>query len=497
MQTQTTDTWLELPQKLTRENRWTLWRLAKQLTPKGRPTIDLFQAAAPEQAANVEDPYSWSSFSQAHEAVLRGKGQGLAYINSRYTPIVTITFYNALIAGKLAPWTMRYFDILNAYAEEGIMPNSLVMLYEGGGEKPLTWGNIAIRRNPFVVLTGKHLPGSPARVGTSPTRLEAFISDCRRDFERLIKRRGGDPQAHMAGKNLERLLASLEGVRKTGPNRWVACLPGKGSTEASLSIRLENGRILLYDHAGADVKTIIARLGIGYGGLAADDTPPELPGRSAPVLVRPLEGAMLERVSKAQHRLRSMGRLPKSFESLGFSYRDAVEAGLGASNNDDGVIVYSDLEGRPLSAQLQRGVGSDNGVYSMTPGHAVTSWLGPGLAQAQSGIVVVQGVLNAVLVWSLVRQDGLGVIGLPDVQHDPGEDFLKRLSLQNVYLYADPQEKRQAILERWANPFRKQGFPAILLPELVPGGKLDPVGFVRERGQQALLERLVELGVGN
>lgn len=502
MQTQTKNTWLELPQKLTRENRWVLWRLASA-SQNGfrRPPIELYQAKTPDQAADVADPYTWASFDRAHDAVQRGLGRGLAYINSRYAPIVTITFYNALLeGGKVAFWALRHFDTLNTYAEEGIVPGSLVLIYEGGSEQPLTWGNIAVRRNPFVALTGKHLPGSPTRVGTSPTRLAAFINESRRDYEKLIKQRGGSPKSHLLGKNLERLLSSIEGVRKVGPNHWMAVSPVGTKTETTLSIRLRDGRILLYDYSGASVEEIIKALGIGYGDLLAEKYPPDLPlGSGLPALVRPLEGGMLERVRRSMDRLRSMGKLPRAFEGRGFTYTDAVDAGLGAGNNKDGVVVHCDLEGRPLSAQLLRGEAREGvgSLYSITPGHALTPWLGPGLKQATSGIVVVQGVLNAVLVWSLVRQDGLGVIGLPDLHHDLAMDLLKRLSLQNVYLYAEPHEQRQDILERWAMPLRRQGFPTIPLTELVPGYKTDLAGFVHKHGTQALLERLVEMGVGN
>lgn len=492
--------WLELPQKLTRENRWALWRPGAKRGAKGRPVLELVQAANPAVAASVEDPYSWASFERACQALAQAQASGLAYVNSRYNPVVAITFYNALKDGKVAPWAMRYLDVLGAYAEEGVVPGSLLLLYEGGSEQPLTWGNVAVRRSPFIALTGRHLPGSPSRVGTSPTRLQAFIDASRRDFERMIERRGGDPKAHMAGKGLERLLSSLKGVRKTGPGRWMALSPVREESEPSLSIRLANGRILLYDFGGASTEEVIRALGIGYGDLFTDETPPDLPPshpRSAS-LVRPLEGEMLQRVRQAWARLRELGRLPKAFENRGFGLEAALEGGLGALNEHDGVIVYMDAEGRPLNAVVRRGAvkEGENRFYTLTPGHGSPVWVGPGLLQARAGVVVMEGATNALLVWSLVRQEGLGVIGVPGVENGPARELVARLPLQPIYLYADPHDRRAQVLERWAAPFREQGFPVRLLEPLDPAGRTDANEYAHRYGGQALLERLVELGVG-
>lgn len=488
------DPWLDLPPKIVRENRWTLWKLGKQLTHRGRPAIELMQGAFPERPASVEDPYSWTSFPQAHAALKQGNGtfRGLAYVNSRFTPILTITFYNALTGGKVAPWAMRYFDILNSYAEEGIVPGSLMMLYEGRMEKPLTWGNVSIRSNPFIAFTGKHLPGSPPRVGTSPTRLEGFMAESRRDFERLIQRRGNNPKAHMMGKNLERLLGSLKGVRKLGPGHWVALSPVGGATEPNLTIRLDGERILLFDHSGTPTQAVIEALGLGYADLYIDEMPPELHLGTSEALVRPLEGELLSRVQHSQQKLRELGRLPRAFEGRGFTYQDALEAGLGAASPEEGVVVYSDLEGRALSAQLFRPGGQ---VYSLTPGFPATAWLGPGLSRAQGGVLVVEGVLDAVLIWSLVRQDGLGVIGLPDARCNIPSHLPRRLPLQPVYLHARTPEGRESNLERWGAPFRAEGFPVTLLPELSADGS-ELTAYAQAHGGMALLERLVGMGVG-
>lgn len=68
---------------------------------------------------------------------------------------------------------------------------------------------------------------------------------------------------------VEELLSRLDGVKQTGPGRWMAKSPVlPDQRTGSLSIReAEDGRILLHDFGGADVHTICSLLDIGLGDL--------------------------------------------------------------------------------------------------------------------------------------------------------------------------------------------------------------------------------------
>lgn len=62
---------------------------------------------------------------------------------------------------------------------------------------------------------------------------------------------------------IDGLLARLNGVRKTGPNRWMARCPAREDRTPSLSIRLlDNGRILLHDFGGSGFDDILAAIGL-------------------------------------------------------------------------------------------------------------------------------------------------------------------------------------------------------------------------------------------
>jgi hypothetical protein len=57
----------------------------------------------------------------------------------------------------------------------------------------------------------------------------------------------------------EVLLSRLDGVRQTGPDRWIARCPAHDDGRASLSLReLDDGRVLLHDFAGCAVEEVLA-----------------------------------------------------------------------------------------------------------------------------------------------------------------------------------------------------------------------------------------------
>jgi len=66
----------------------------------------------------------------------------------------------------------------------------------------------------------------------------------------------------------DRLLSRLEGVRQTGPGRWIARCPAHDDGRASLSIReMEDGRILVHDFAGCSVQEVVTAVGLDMAAL--------------------------------------------------------------------------------------------------------------------------------------------------------------------------------------------------------------------------------------
>ena len=74
-------------------------------------------------------------------------------------------------------------------------------------------------------------------------------------------RAGGDDPA-------ERLLSRLSGVKKTGPDRWIARCPAHGDKRPSLSIRqTDDGRLLVHCWAGCSAAEVVNAAGLGLGDL--------------------------------------------------------------------------------------------------------------------------------------------------------------------------------------------------------------------------------------
>lgn len=77
----------------------------------------------------------------------------------------------------------------------------------------------------------------------------------------------------------EIFLSRVEGVRKTGPGRWVFRVPTRKDKRASGSAReLEDGRLLLHDFAGDSAADMLAAVGLAM----TDLYPAQLTGQGKP-----------------------------------------------------------------------------------------------------------------------------------------------------------------------------------------------------------------------
>lgn len=79
------------------------------------------------------------------------------------------------------------------------------------------------------------------------------------------------------------LLARLEGVRETGPGRWIAKCPAHEDRSPSLSIReLPDGKLLLHDFGGCAPGDVLAAVGLSLADLFPDGGRDYRPGRKHP-----------------------------------------------------------------------------------------------------------------------------------------------------------------------------------------------------------------------
>ncbi len=65
--------------------------------------------------------------------------------------------------------------------------------------------------------------------------------------------------------NIDVLLSRLDGVRETGPGKYVARCPAHDDRSPSLAIKdCGDGRILLHDFAGCETEDVLAALGLTF-----------------------------------------------------------------------------------------------------------------------------------------------------------------------------------------------------------------------------------------
>ena len=85
------------------------------------------------------------------------------------------------------------------------------------------------------------------------------------------------------------LLSRLDGVRQTGPNRWIAKCPAHDDRAPSLSIReLEDGRVLIHDFAGCCPADVLAAIGLRLSDLFHDKQDHHMPPTRSRVPLRDL-----------------------------------------------------------------------------------------------------------------------------------------------------------------------------------------------------------------
>ena len=68
--------------------------------------------------------------------------------------------------------------------------------------------------------------------------------------------------------SVDALLPRLDGVRRTGADRWIARCPAHGDRAPSLSIReLGDGRVLMHCFAGCAIEDLLASIELGMESL--------------------------------------------------------------------------------------------------------------------------------------------------------------------------------------------------------------------------------------
>lgn len=66
---------------------------------------------------------------------------------------------------------------------------------------------------------------------------------------------------------VQTLLSSLDKVKKTGINSWIACCPSHDDSSPSLAIKDSDGKILIHCFAGCETSDVIESVGLTFSDL--------------------------------------------------------------------------------------------------------------------------------------------------------------------------------------------------------------------------------------
>ncbi|NDD12313.1 MAG: DNA primase [Betaproteobacteria bacterium] len=90
------------------------------------------------------------------------------------------------------------------------------------------------------------------------------------------------------------LIDRLDGVRRTGPGRWIAKCPAHDDRSPSLSVRETDDRLLVHCFAGCDALSIVNAVGLDLPDLFSEPMQVSRPSRK-PALISARDGLEMVR----------------------------------------------------------------------------------------------------------------------------------------------------------------------------------------------------------
>lgn len=452
-----------LPPKLLGQNRWTVW----VKNTSGKPS--LYQPSEQQViSASPGDPYTWDSVDEAIRALLYNPhfaarfsegAAGIAFVNSRATPLCTITLYGAVLKDrKVAPWALRYLDLLDAYAEEGLVPGSLVFLWEGPLE-PLSKAGVAVAQPPVVAFTLRKIPGSPSRVGTAKTRYARFLEMVEEAAQRFADRLSERFAEY--GPEVAQVMAALVqyGLRPRGERRWYARCPSCNNPKPTLSVALED-RLYLSCSRGCSPQEVVAALGVPWSEEHFSAKP--LREEALPSVLE--DPSLEDRVEKAYLVYFSAPENHPLLLRYGISHDVGLEYGLGlegvAGNH---LLVPSYLRyGEPGKHLLGLRVYDEAGHLLEEVPEGGAPWVAPGYEEAEA-FVVADHLLVAMALANILSKDPRrkwGVAAAPEGVALPTA-FLRRGRTKAVYLWPAGNVR---ILQGWREALASFPYEVRLVP---------------------------------
>lgn len=89
---------------------------------------------------------------------------------------------------------------------------------------------------------------------------------------------------NISNNGIEKLLASLDKVRKTGSDSWLACCPAHKDKSPSLSVSYtSDGVVLIHCFAGCDTREVLSAVNMSFEELYPPRTAHAVKGKRRPI----------------------------------------------------------------------------------------------------------------------------------------------------------------------------------------------------------------------
>jgi len=519
-----------IPSELTERAQWIAWALKPREIRTRAGVIRQLHAVPflpdPKRVIPLRNPYDpnkWHRYCPTQFAVSQNPHlDGPAYVNPTGVEdetYVMVVLHNAVDSRSqtIAPWALPYITLGETYAEYGYAPNSIVMLFRGRRlREPIRLGSVYISTPPFLALTGRKLAAAryeirhvnaKIRPGDRESRYERILRIAKESYERYQQRR----QRHR--ENTEAILGAI--VTHTGPMQTLAtniyaakCPQGKGVLIAHR--RANTIHLGCIEGPQVPLETLIRELELQeYADRIQELDPTLLPhyqslaGRLLPkanLTFQPVRGYPLRLIRQYQENLRRAGTVPEVLADTPITYEDLrlVSAGYNPTtggvvlpfHGTDNAILYAEERYKTPGGRIRFNV--------LTPNHPKPSWIPPGFTSRTEALLITEGTLDALLLNGLLSGQGVAVMGIPSLYHDPVREFLAELPKLDAYLYPGPgePEERKAAARRWARVVAELGHRPLLLPLLrtpdLSGGEqgVSPLRYAILRSRNELAEAI-------
>jgi hypothetical protein len=291
----------------------------------------------------------------------------------------------------------------------------------------------------------------------------------------------------------EHLLDMLQRVKANGLNQYLASCPcgahKRGDIHQSLSVRFEEGKILLHCFGGCSLQDLCTALGLEPSDLFFQD-----PHDFTPLLSKPIgkthasvKACTAKPLTDALH-VKFWERLEQVTEPFrGFSPNDRKALGI-AQSGDDAVLAITDPLGNIVALKKRHAVFREgqSRYFYLTKDCGTPAWCSPCFWTSQD-VLIIEGEING-MSCALVRHNGDKDLAVMGVAGTGGSLWLEALKDKDVYVYGDDDKPGQEAKDKWALAAYHAGAKSVMTLE---PWEMDANDILAKLGPDELRERIL------